>query len=105
LHELGERSKEDGVVTPTWWYASHVPPGNCNCPRYKFLRTLDSLKQPGEETPGPSPEGLRAITAAHGLWAELAKFIPLKAISEEGKQRAMAVMQERFLSFSVDSQS
>ena len=50
----------------------------------------------GEETLGPSPEGLRAITTAHGLCAELAKFIPLKAISEEGKQRAIAVMQERF---------
>jgi len=86
LHELGDRSKEDGVVTPTWWYASHVPPGNCNCPRYKFLRTLDSLKQLGEETPGPSPEGLRAITAAHGLWAELAKFIPLKASHQRGRQ-------------------
>jgi len=50
------------------------------------------------------PARLRVITAAHGLWAELAKVIPLNAMSEEGKQRAIAVMQERFLSFSVHSQ-
>jgi hypothetical protein len=73
-----------------------------DCPRRNFLRTLDSLKQPGEGTPGSSPEGLRAIKAAHALWGELAK---VNAISEEGKQRAIAVMQERLLSLSVDSQS
>jgi hypothetical protein len=33
----------------------------------------------------------------------LAKVIPLNAISEQGKLRAIVVMQERLLSFSVDS--
>jgi hypothetical protein len=98
-----DHCQQDGIVNPTGWYASHVPPGDCPCARCKFLRTLDSLKRPAEETLGPSPEGLRAIKAAHALWDELAKVIPLNAISEQGKLRAIEVMQERLLSFSVDS--
>jgi hypothetical protein len=56
-----DHCQQHGIVNPTWWYANHVPPGDCPCARCKFLRTLDSLKQPAEETLGPSPEGLRAI--------------------------------------------
>ena len=98
------RSKQDGVATPTWWYASHVPPGNCHCPPCKFLRTLDSLKQPAEQTLGPNREGVRAIKAAHALWDELAKIIlVLNAISEHGNLKAIVVVQERLLLFSVDS--
>ena len=77
--------------------------GTATVPRCNFLRTLESLKQPAEETPSPSPEGVRAIKAAHALWDELAKVIPLSAISEHGKLKAIVVMQERLLSFSADS--
>lgn len=68
-----------------------------------FCVRWSSLKQPAEETPSPSPEGVRAIKAAHALWDELAKVIPLSAISEHGKLKAIVVMQERLLSFSADS--
>src|SRR5215469_168966 len=79
------RCKEDGVVTPTWWYASHVPPGNCKCPRCTFLRTLDSLKQPGDDPPGPSSEGLRAIMAAHGHFGRIGQVHPTER-HQRGRQ-------------------
>jgi hypothetical protein len=90
------RCKQRGIVNPTWWYASHIPPGNCQRARCKFLRTLDSLKQPAEETLGPSPEGVRAIKAAHALCDELAQVVPrLNAISEHRKLKAIARRGER----------
>jgi hypothetical protein len=68
-----------------------------------FVVLCISFSVAAEEPPGPNPDGSNAFKAAHALWDELAKVIPLNTVSEERKLRAIVVIQERLLSFSADS--